>query len=251
MRPLKNYKNGFSLIITALIAVIPAIAHGQMFSVKSSKRPVTGPNIGLYAGASLINFNYQGSENAGPAAGMYAFNGPIIRFRIEGHGIELYLGTGGNLTGLDPISYFDAGIRAGYGISLYHIPKFSVKIPLQIHAALTSVSNDEILNPRAPDFQQGIFAFGAGADINARPAPRFRINANLIPSYGFTFSTRQRHSSGSVFGVEGKVRFYFVQLFGSAGLSLGYGYRYRHFNIEGQQLDYNAIANSFLIGVIF
>jgi hypothetical protein len=251
MNPHPNFKNGLFFITAILIMVIPAMARGQMFSVKSNKKQVTEPNIGIYAGASLINFNYKGAENAGPAAGMYAFNGPIIRFRVEGQGIELYLGTGGNITGLDPISYFDAGIRGGYGLLLYHVPKLDIKIPLQVHAGLTSVANDEILNPIAPDFQQGTFSFGTGVDISARPAPRFHVKANLKPSYGFTFSTRQRHSSGGVFGVEGKVRFYLIQLFGSAGLSLGYGYRYRHFNIEGQQLDYNAMANSFLIGIIF
>ena len=72
-----------------------------------------------------------------------------------------------------------------------------------------------------------------------------------IPDFGYTYSVRQNNGGGTVFGVKGNLRLYYDHLFGAAGLSLGYHYNFRRYNVNGQALDYNAIENSFLIGVTF
>lgn len=240
------------LFVSALLLFfsVPHILQAQMFSVDDSPGNSGASSVAVFAGIEPIDFEYQG-DAAVLGAETYSFSGNIIRFKLESPGINVYLGTAGSATGLDDFSYFDAGIKFGYGLSLYRSEAVSLQLPFLLHSSLTSVNNSELAINTAPEFSQGTFEVGGGLDFNARLAPKFRIGANIVPSYGFSFSTRGSDADGTVADVEAQARFYFDQLFGDAGLSLGYDYNYREFRIDGEVLDYNASAHSILIGVTF
>jgi hypothetical protein len=249
---LKNPKLGPPIIFAMLLCAWPGLASAQMFSIDNNSTPNGSiPGVAVYVGIEPTNFEYQGSGAEETERGLYGFNGPIARFSIEGRGINAYLGTGGSITGLDDISYFDAGVKIGYGLSVYRAEDISVHIPFQLHSAYTRSSNNDVAIPGVPEFQQGTFEIAGGAELNARLAPQFRIGANILPSYGFSFSTRERDAGGRIFGVEGEARLYFDRLFGSAGLSVGYNYNLRDYDIEGELLDYKATGHSFLVGITF
>lgn len=237
-------------LISVLTFAVVHMAYGQMFSVDDSPGRFDYPNAAVYAGYESMDFNHQGDENSF-AQDLFNFQGTVLRFRFEGAGTNVYLGLGGGATGLDDASYFDAGIRYGYGFGLYRSQNVSLLLPIVLHSSFTSVGNDDRVVLNAPQFEQGTFEFGGGLGLNARLAPRFRLALKVIPSYGFSFSTRERDASGSVGAIKGESRFYFDRLFGEAGLSLGYDYNTRQFDIEGQALDYHAAAHSILIGITF
>lgn len=240
-----------ALLLAALLA-IPAGARAQMFSVDNAPRDRSIPGMAIYAGWESIDFDYRGGEAGfGEAAALYAFNGSIVRLAAETYGFTFYLGTGGEATGLDDITYFDAGIEAGYGFALHRGEHVLLQLPVRIHSGLTRVSNSRMVAPGVPEFQQGALSLAGGLELHVRPSPRFRLSGSVLPSYGLTFSTRTRDAGGSILGLEGNARIYFDRLFGAAGLALGYTYELRDYAVEGQLLDYRLGGHSALIGITF
>lgn len=237
-------------ILFALLVISPALAHAQMFSVDDTDDagPSIAPGIGIYVGWEPIDFSYQGDDNV-PTANYLVFSGSLLRFKLETSALTFYLGTG--VAGLDDASYFDAGIRAGYGLELYHKKGFTLQLPLQLHTSYTSVSNDRIASRTVPDFQQGTLEIATGLQLYLRASSQIRFRLTALPSYGFSFSTGERNAGGSIAALEGQFRVFFDQLFGTTGLSIGYDYGYRKYDLKEERLDYNAITHSFLIGVTF
>lgn len=238
-------------LILLLTTGTAATVQAQMFSVDDAPRDGSIPDMAVYAGLEAIDFQYQGASTLQGAAGIYEFSGAIVRLAAEARGLTFYLGTGGKATGLDDVSYFDAGIQAGYGFALHRGENLLLVLPVQLHSGLTRVSNNEMVTPGVPEFQQGALELAGGLELNARPAPRFRITGSVLPSYGFSFSTRERDAGGSIFGLEGKARLFFDHLFGAAGLSVGYSYDLRDYDIDGEFLDYKASGHNVLIGITF
>ena len=226
------------------------VSYAQMFSVDDSPSQFDRPTAAVFAGFEAVDFDYRGEAGAF-GSDAYSFSGELLRFRFESSGTNIYLGIGGSTTGLNDASYFDAGIRYGYGIGIYRTQGFTLLLPIVLQSSFTSVSNDDIVVADAPQFEQGTFEFGGGLGVNARLASRFRLALRAIPSYGFSFSTRERDASGNVAAIKGESRLYFDHLFGKVGLSLGYDYNTRRFDIEGETLDYNSSAHSILIGITF
>lgn len=250
----RNYGQGqiFTLFfVIIMFHGLPQMAHAQMFSVDDdSPEAFDRPPVAIFAGLEPIEFDYKG-EVGTSGAETYEFSGNLLRFRLESFGVNIYLGFGGSTTGLGEASYFDAGIRYGYGLSLYKSRAFSLQLPIVLHSSFTSVSNDDVVIVDVPQFQQGTLELASGLDVDVRLAPQFRLAIQAIPSYGFSFSTREQDASGSIAALKGEGRLYFDRLFGSAGLSLGYDYNFRRFDIEGNPLDYDASAHSILIGITF
>ena len=251
-RPITFTSRLLSTLIAFLIFV-PTIASAQMFSVDESTPNNSLPGIGIYAGLGPMNFEHQGESVQGMQSDLFSFEGSVFHVKAEGRGLTFFLGAGGSTTGIDDASYFNAGLKYGYGFPIVRSKGFLVTLPVQLHSSITRVSNDQVVTPNQTEFDQGTLEFAAGLNVNGRLAPRFRISAGVTPSYGFSFATRQRDAEGKVFGLEGTARFYFDQLFGSAGLSVGYDYDFREYDINENRglLDYQARSHSFLIGVTF
>jgi hypothetical protein len=235
----------YPLFVTTVI-LLPLSAEAQMFSVKNARHRVNEiPRFHIYAGAGPTHFNYRPNNNRG----ILAFQGQAFQLVLEAYNFKIYLSKG---LGLGEGSFFETGIQGGYKLPVYHSTNVHFRVPLQLQLGLTTVTNDErISSINTRQFREGNLSARVGADFTTRLTSLLRFNASIIPSFGLVYSASRNTGGGSVFGVAGKARLYFDHLFGSVGLSLGYGYRFRRFDIKGTTLDYNAIEHKFLIGVTF
>ncbi len=226
------------------------LGYAQMFSVDDNNRPgIRGiPATAIYLGAEPASFDYQGPDDI-PNSGEYEFNGTLIRFRLESYGINLFMASGGDITGIDDVSYFDAGLKAGYGITLLNNRRMMVQIPFQLVTSITSVVNRNVVGLNR-QFQQGALIGGVGGYIGLRPVERIRLQFNVVPNYGFSFATGNTFG-GSLLHVEGQARLFFDRVFGEMGLSLGYDYNYKNYNIEEDLFDYKLNTHSILVGITF
>lgn len=232
-------------VILAFVLLVPAWAQAQMFSV-GENRPDRGiPSTAFYLGLEPAAFDYRGPSGGGA----YEFNGSVVRLRLESRGLDVYLGTGGRLSGLDDVSYFDAGVQVRHGLSVLRRSRLMIQLPVQLTTGIASAVNRNTVGLNT-QFQQGSLVAGLGAYVHARPANRLRLEASLIPSYGFSFATGNTFG-GSLGMLEMKTRLYFDRLFGDMGLTVGYDYNFRRYDIEEDTFDYDLKAHSILIGITF
>lgn len=239
-----------SVVLAILISFNPVELKAQMFSVGSEPGRVDVPTTAIYAGWETADFDYTGGAlEASANEGRFGFSGSLIRFRFETPGLELFLGTGGSLTGIDDVAYFDAGVQAGYNFSIVRNQRLRVQIPLQFISSLTNVTTDQSI-PNAPQFRQGALVAGTGGFIAARPSERIRLHAEFIPYYGFSFSTGSTFG-GSLAKLEGKFRFFLDRVFGETGLSFGYNYNFNRFDVDEDEFDYDLNSHSILLGITF
>ena len=222
-------------------------ASAQMFSVEGDGRDYTTPLASGHIGIEQVNFEYTGGSEL-VDFGNFAFKGPIIRFRFEVPNLLLSLGAGGAVTGLDN-NYFDGAIKAQFALPLLGNERISFGIPFQLTSSLTSVKTD-IIEAQQIEFRQANVLVGGGLRFRTKLSERLRIKAKAIPNYGFSTATGGSFG-GSAFVMEGQARIYFDRLFGSIGLSAGYDYNFKSFDIEGNLFDYDLNSHGFLIGVTF
>lgn len=248
----RSFKNAFILkcFLTFFIVLMAGESHAQMFSVGDDDpvRRGTTPTSGLFIGLEPAKFEYKGDVTGGNAA-IYEFDAPLLRLKFETVGFEAYIGTGGRITGIDDVSYFDAGIRAVRGLRIFRRPGFQASIPLMLKSSITTVSSDQFLGSGA-QFQQGTLTFGGGGEIEFRASDRIRFSGRAIPNYGFSFASGGIFG-GQIFELETRTRFYLDRVFGDSGLSIGWDYGFKRFDVEENEFDYNLRTHSFLIGLTF
>lgn len=235
-------------IFTIMLA---STARAQMFSVEEEEtvqRSPRSPTTAVYVGWEPAEFTFEGNAESGMLAGVYAFDGPLLRFRLETLGVEAYMGVGGELTGIDDIGYFDAGIKAGQGLPLFRSPGFLIMVPLQIKSSINTVSNNQAGTDT--QFRQGTLEFGGGAHFSARFGKGIRFAVEAIPNYGFSFASGGIFG-GQIFEMEGKSRFYVDRLFGDIGLTAGVDYSFKRFDIDDNEFDYNFESFSIVLGINF
>lgn len=240
----------FTIVFFLLLLVMgmPRQGLAQMFSVDSPERTYQLPGTAIYLGVEPADFEFRG-ESLLPGNDRFSFTGSLLRLRLESRGINLFLATGGSLTGIEDASYFDAGLKAGYGLSILRQQNFGIQIPVQLTSSITTVTDRESASNETA-FRQGGLVGGAGVYLFARPSGPFRVEANAIPSYGFSFATGGTFG-GSLTSVEGQLRLFMDRLFDDIGISLGYDYNFRRFDVDGSQFDYDFGSHSILVGVTF
>ncbi|MGK7371526.1 MAG: hypothetical protein ACNS64_15040 [Candidatus Halalkalibacterium sp. M3_1C_030] len=221
-----------------------------MFSVGSEPGRIDVPRTAVYLGWEPADFDYTGGTLAITGTeGRFSFSGSLLRLRLETPALHFFLATGGQMTGIDDVSYFDAGVQAGYSFSIIRNKQLSVQIPFQLVSSLTSVNADEGI-PNAPQFRQGALAAGLGGFIGVRPSERIRLQAAFIPHYGFSFATGGTFG-GSLGKLDGKFRLFLDRIFGETGLSLGYNYKFNRYDVDENEFDYDLASHSILVGVTF
>lgn len=238
-------------LLTALSLLIFGQAQAQMFSVEEDEsvrnRAIPLNNISI--GLEPTQFDYKGPVAGGPNSGLFGFDGSLIRLKYETFGFEAFLGVGGRLTGIDDIAYFDAGVKAGRGIRIIAQRNIRFQIPLQLKSSLTTVTNDQVIGAGS-QFRQGTLTVGGGGELSVRFSDNIRFSAGAIPSYGFSFATGGTFG-GQIFELETTSRIYYDSLFGDVGISVGWDYGFKRFDIEENVYDYNFRSHSFLIGITF
>lgn len=247
-RPLQFQTMAVAFAVILLLGTADLLS-AQMFSMDDETPPQFRQAINeLYIGYEPTTVTYEGSENV-EDAGQFAYDDAVLRVGYNSRALNLYLGAGGKITGSDDVAYFDVGGNINVGFPLYFTEAFILQLPVRISSRLTNITNDRT-SFSLDRFRFGSVTAGAGLQATARPKQNIRLQLGAVPSYGFTFA------SGGLFGGSlGSVaingRILFGQIFGNIGLSAGYKYDLRSYNVEGEKYDYKMQGHSIQIGVTF
>jgi len=239
-----------TLIISSVLILLCSteVLRAQMFSMEDEPPQFRRAGSEFYIGFEPTSVTYEGSETA-DGGGQFAYDGPLIRVGYSTPALNLFLGTGGKITGVDDVAYFDVGANINVGWPLYFTEKFMLQLPVRISSRLANITNDRT-SFNLDRFRFGSITAGAGLQAHARPGQNIRLRLGAIPSYGFTFA------SGGLFGGSmGSValngRIFLDRLFGNIGLSAGYKYDFRSYNVEDEKYDYRMRGHSLQLGITF
>ncbi len=238
-----------ALFVMLLITIRPHAGVAQMFSVGEEGPRFNTPQSAVYAAVEPMTVSYFGSS-ARASAGQFAFEGPVVRLRYNTRTLDITLGAGGEVTGISPASYFDVGGALNTGFGIYRSQKISIYVPIRIASRYVNMANSDTFQPTFNRFRFGSLTVGGGANILFRPKDDIRIELGGVPSYGFSFATGGSYG-GSLTSVIAHGRFYFDRLFGDLGLTAGYEYDFRKYNVEEGVYDYRMKGHSIEIGITF
>lgn len=238
------------LVLSVLMLLLPQEGVAQMFSMGDDNPQFAKPQNEIYAGLEVMNVDYRGANPGQFDRGLFEFDGSVIRLGYQSPTVDLSLGTGGVITGIDDVSYFDIGGKLNFGIPLYRSKAFELQLPFRISSRYTVMTNADIVQTTYNRFNFGSLTGGVGAKMIVRPKQNIRIHLGAVPSYGLAFA------SGGFFGgglgsIAGRGRLYFDGLFGSLGMSVGYDYDLRNYDIDGEVYDYRINSHLIVIGITF
>lgn len=248
----KFFKNICAVAIVTgfgLICGVPKSTNAQMFSVGEDGPRFNIPQTEVYIGIEPMDVTYEGNET-GLNSGIFAFSGSVLRLGYNSSTLDLFAGAGGDITGIDDVAYFDIGGNIDFGLNLYRTEDFAVLVPFRVASQFTNMTNSSFGVQGFERFRLGSLTAGLGGRVLARPAENFRFEAGAVPTYGFSFA------SGGLFGgslgtVSANARLYLDHLFDSFGLSIGYKYDYRRYDVEDNFYDYKINGHSLEVGITF
>ena len=237
------------IAITLLLGTAPAV-QAQMFSVEDeSNSEFFRPSSEAYIGFEPTSVTYEGAESA-EDAGLYEYDAPVLRIGYSGRTVNFFMGAGGSVTGSDDVAYFDVGGNINYQLPLYVSSQFILAVPVRISSRFTNITTEQTaitLNR----FRFGSLLAGAGLKANIRTQSSIRVQLGAVPSYGFTFASGGFFGGGlGTLAVNG--RLFFDQLLSNdMGLSVGYKYDFRKYNIDEERFDYRIQGHSIQVGITF
>lgn len=246
---MKYYSKFFSaaILFCSICILLPGAVQAQMFSIGGNE-PDRREGIEIFSmiGASweIADFSYAG-EGATERERL-DFSDNILRFRFESQGLDLSLGFGGSLTGMDNTSYVNVSGRLFNSFLLKRSDSFLLLLPLQISSDLMQVRQ----NRSDAEFLQSSLALGTGISTIFKLSDRISFNIKGTPNYGFSFSQGSLFG-GNLFRFNGKGLIFIDDVFGSNALSLGYHFDYRKYRIEGNLNDYDYTSHSITVGFAF
>lgn len=246
---MKYYPNFFStaILFCSICILLPSAVYAQMFSI-GDDGPDRREGIEIFSmiGASweMADFSYEG-EGAS-AQERLDFSDNILRFRLDSQGLNISLGFGGALTGMDNTSYVNVSGRLYNSFRIKRSQSFMLLLPLQISSDLMQVRQ----NRSDAEFLQSSLALGTGISTIFKLGDRISFNIKGTPNYGFSFSQGSLFG-GNLFRFDGKGLIFIDDVFGSNALSLGYHFDYRKYRIEGNLNDYDYTSHSVTIGYAF
>lgn len=250
--PNTNYLNYSFLIICVSILSLasPRMAQAQMFSVGEEGPRFNSPQTAVYLGMEPMTVTYRGNNTGTAATGLFDFEGPLLRLGYNTSSLDLSMGVGGEVTGIKNVSYFDIGGSIDLGFRIHRSQRLTIRLPIRIESRFVNMTNNQMVATRYNRFRFGSLIAGAGAYIMVRPASDIRIAASAVPSYGFAFA------SGGLFGgglasVDAGARLFFDRLFGKYGLSVGYTYDSRSYDIDENVYDYRMKGHILEVGITF
>lgn len=236
-----------SISCLLIIFTIPLAVAAQMFSIDDTeprRERILGSTTIVGLSWELGNFSYQGDE-AEPLQRV-DFNDSILRVRMESPGLDISLGFGGALTGMDETSYFNINARIYNHFSLKRERSHHISLPIQLTTDLKQARRNE----SDAEFQQSSLIFGTGLAGAIQATERLSLHAKATPNYGFSFSQGNLFG-GSLFRADARAVVVINDVFGSKDLSIGYHFDYRSYRIEGDLNDYDYTSHSFTIGIGF
>ena len=239
-------KNFLRFIFPSLLILlfISDTSHAQMFSVGSKPETTTSSNSYIRLGYAPANFSFTGNPNAVAANDRFDLNNGTFSLGLESPGFVLRALVGNNLTGLKDQTYFNLSYILSNRIGLIRKPAFSFGFPIELNTSLTSVTNEQ----SQLRFNQSDLGAGTGLFMRNKIGRRLTVNNQVTLGYGFS------NSSGNFFGgtvsyLSGKSRINLNNVFGGRGLSIGYDFNLRSFDIEEEFYDYDLIIHELTLGI--
>lgn len=251
--PLRGVTSEWQSMVFAVIIFIfllPQPGTAQMFSMGDDSPQYVKPQNEAYAGLELMSVSYRGANPAQADRGIFAFNGSIARLGYQSPTVDFSVGKGGPITGINDVSYFDIVGKLSFGIPLYRSKAFELQLPFQLSSRYTVMSSKDFVQSRFNRFNFGSLIGGIGTKLIMRPAEDIRIHVLAVPSYGFAFASGGLFSGG-LGSIAGKSRLYFDRLFGNLGLSVGYYYDFRNYDIDDEVYDYRMNGHIIVLGITF
>lgn len=248
--PLKSkILNKISPVALLFVLLIPASSFAQMFSIGESSpsdRQLLGTSSVLSAGWEIGSFDFRGDPSMN--VDNLDFNEGILRFRLESPGIDISLGFGGALTGMNNNTYTNVTGRLHNNLNLYSDEdrNFIFQLPIQITTDLKRVQSSSTDS----EFQQSSFVFGSGVNTAVRLSDRFDFTLKATPNYGFSFSQGNLFG-GSLFRFDGRSQLFIRNIIGRNGLAITYHFDFRRYDIDGNRNDYDFTSHSISIGYLF
>lgn len=223
----------------------------QMFSVGDEGPRFNVPQAEFYMGLEPMVVTYEAGDMQPQQAGAFEFEGSVIRMGYEGGGVDFFFGTGGRITGIDDASYFDAGGNIDFDLNIYRSRSFTFQVPLRVASRYTNITSNQAFQFTSFNrFRFGSLTGGAGVRALARPLENFRFKIGVVPHFGFAFAS-DGFFGGSLGGVAGEGKVYLDRLFGDIGLSFGYKYDLRNYDIDEDLYDYRIKGHSLEVGITF
>lgn len=243
----------FLVILFILMTGSTKQLKAQMFSVGESDPQNRAPLSEVYIGLESMDATYKGAQNVNSQVrpGAFEYSGPVIKLGYHNADLDLFLSTGGKVTGVDEASYFHTGGNLDFGINLYRSQKVVLQIPLRLSSRYTNITNNQTVNFQSVNrFQYGMISGGLGVRGELRPTKKIRAKFGAIPGYGFSFATGG-FLGGSIGVADAFGKLYFDRLYNNLGLSIGYKYDFRSYDVEDEVYDYDLSGHSIELGVTF
>lgn len=217
-----------------------------MFSVENTTRRSVFPSSYLRVGLAPSEFVYTGSETGPNGPESLELNNNLLFIGYEASGISFSAALGNKLSGIDEQTLIDIGLVLSNSFPIIRKPSFAFGIPLQLNTGLT-IATSELYGER---FSQTSFAIGAGGFFSLKLSDKIFFNNELVPGYGFSNSSGG-FFGGSLYSVSGKSRLNIINLIGERSISLGYDFKFRSFDVDGESFDYDLTAHAITLGVSF
>lgn len=226
-----------------------SLIQGQMFSVEDqsqNQRQNVFQNSYLRIGAGPASFKFTGSLLNSVGTENLEFDNTALNLIYESTDVSLSILLANKLMGLEDVGFFDLGFALTNGLQIVRRSRINAGIPIQFYSSITSVNNEK----SQENFNQVNLAAGAGAFLNLRVTPKITFTNRFIPGYGFSNSSGG-FLGGSMFYATGKSRLNFNELLLGRGLSIGYDFNYRSFDIDDEFYDFDLKSHLITIGVSF
>lgn len=238
----------FILLIVFLFLFPFFSAKAQMFSVRSPDNNKSIPSVNIYLGYQPAKFYFKPNGSGTNPLVKYGFTGPIYRLQLELSSIDLYIANGWNLGNSNSLNYFNIGAHVQGYLRVLHTTHFMLQFPVRLQTDYIQVQSKQTTN--IENMQESAGTIGIGPMILLRLGDLARFSSSMMLNYGFSVRSMGT-SSGTLYDLVNSNRLYFDNLFNNIGLSLGFDYNFRRYNMSGIQYDYALRGYSFLIGVTF
>jgi hypothetical protein len=239
----------FLILLSAItLFFLPGNASAQMFSIGDDPIQQREGAPGIYTilgiGWEPASFTYKGNESL--LTDRVDFDDPVLRLRLDTPALELSLGLGGELTGMDETSFANVSARIQNPFFIYRNENVNIFFPVQLTTDLTRVRGSDT----SFEFQQSSFVFGSGVGSSVRLGDRLDFTIRATPNYGFSFSQGNLFG-GSLFRFDGKSYLVIRNVIGRRSIALGYHYDFRRYDVEEELNDYDFNSHSFTLGIAF
>jgi len=237
----------FLFLLLYILFASPSCVQAQMFSIgDTEERAVRPPGFFSMIGISLdfADFSFEGSGL--PDRDRLDFTDNVLNFKFEVPGVDINIGLGGSATGMSDNSYVNLRGLLYNNFNIARSSSFRIGIPLQISTDFTRVNGDIT----DFEFEQTSFSFGSGISSAFRLTDRLQLTGRFTPNVGFSAS-RGAFFGGTLYSMQGILRFVIDDFFGNNGLAIGYDFDFRDYDVDDDRFDNRYIGHGITIGYIF